>query len=75
MKRSKLIITAILIVTLSLLSYGAIKSETERVTPASTEMVLEEELIVEDWMTHTFVDSVEEPLELEDWMCEPFKIN
>lgn len=75
MKRSKLFITAILIVTLSLLSYGAIKSENGRVTPASTETVLEDEMVIENWMTTPFVDFTEEPLEFEDWMTEPFVIN
>ena len=32
----------------------------------------EQPVLVEEWMTHPFIDSVEEPLEVEDWMTKPF---
>jgi len=35
----------------------------------------ERPVLVEEWMTTPFTDSVEEPLEVEDWMTRPFNIN
>ena len=39
------------------------------------DIVIEETIQVENWMTKPFVDSFEEPLEIEDWMLVPFNIN
>jgi len=35
----------------------------------------EENLIVEEWMTHPFTNFIEEPLEIEEWMTKPFLSN
>jgi len=45
------------------------------VTAPETEMtgtIYEEEIVVEDWMTKTFV--VEDSIKVEDWMTKPFNI-
>ena len=35
----------------------------------------ESPVLVEEWMTMPFSDSVDEPLEVEDWMTRPFNVN
>jgi len=35
----------------------------------------ERPVLVEDWMTRPFSDSVDEPLEVEEWMTRPFITN
>ena len=45
-------------------------------TPINIEYrVYERPVLVEDWMTTPFIDSVEEPLKVEDWMTKPFNLN
>ena len=41
----------------------------------NNQRVIEERVVIENWMTKPFVDSFEEPLEIEDWMLVPFNIN
>jgi hypothetical protein len=72
MKTRQLLIAIFIIM---ILGFFNVAVSTNTNTPSSTVPVYEEELYVEDWMTHPFVDSFEEPLEVEDWMIEPFKIN
>jgi len=32
----------------------------------------EQPVLVEEWMTMPFIDSIDEPLEVEEWMTRPF---
>ena len=66
MKTRNLLIGIILVMILGLFVSG---------TPSTRETFVEEELVVEDWMTHSFDTLNEEPLELEDWMTKPFTLN
>ena len=53
---------------------SAIKEEPAVRTPVDSEIMYEDNIIVEGWMTEPFMIA-EEPLEVEDWMTEPFTIN
>jgi len=69
MKKRILIVALISLV--GLLFLGTTNTNTHK----RSHMVYEEALVVEDWMTKPFVETIEEPLEVEEWMCKPFQIN
>jgi uncharacterized membrane protein len=69
-------IRTILLIVFSILVLGLFASTTTNST--KKEIIVEEELIFEDWMTKPFPiqeQIVEEPLEVEDWMTKPFTWN
>ena len=57
------IITAIIAITLISLSGTSGKRHNSPI---------DSPIMVEDWMTSPFIDSIEEPLMVEDWMTKPF---
>ena len=67
MKARNLLIGIILIMILALFVSGT--------HSRNTEAFVEEPLMVEEWMTHSFDTLDEEPLKLEDWMTRPFTLN
>lgn len=72
MKTKKLLIAILIII---ILGFFNIAVSTNVITEGE---VIEEELVLEDWMKEVFISEdtfMEEPLEVEDWMTKPFKIN
>jgi hypothetical protein len=70
MKTKYIVITAILILMLGLLT-SVSENEPTIETPVPSEMIIEDHVPVEHWMTEPFI-AIEEPLEVEDWMTKPF---
>jgi len=73
MKTKHILISVLLIVMLGLLTAG-IKEVPTVESPVDSEIMIEDNIMVECWMIEPFM-IVEEPLELEDWMTKPFPIN
>lgn len=72
MKTTKLLIS-IALVALTALSYGRIAENNTRDNYNSAEMIVEQELVIENWMTVSFENSASDnDLYLEHWMAVPF---
>ncbi len=74
MKTTKLLIS-IALVALTALSYGRIAENNNRRDNNTAEMIVEQELVMENWMAVPFGNSdLESDLDLEHWMAVPFEI-